>query len=162
MSDFLQPPWTAACQAPPFLTVSWTFFRFISVELVMLSNYLILCCLLLLLPSIFPSIRGFSKWVGSLYQEAKVLELQLQHQSFQWIFRVVFLYDWLLWSPYSPRDSQESSPAPQFESISSSALSLLYGPTFTSVHDYWKIHSFDYMDLCQPGLCFLIRYLGLP
>ena len=44
--------------------------------------------------------------------------------------------------------SQESSLAPQFESISSSALSLLYGPTLTSVHDYWKNHSFDYMDLC--------------
>ena len=47
-----------------------------------------------------------------------------------------------------PRDSQESSPAPQLESINSLALSLLYGPALTSVHDYWKNHSFDYMDLC--------------
>ena len=47
------------------------------------------------------------------------------------------------WSPCSSRDSQESSPAPQFESISSSALSLCCGPTLTSVHDYWKNHSFD-------------------
>jgi len=46
-------------------------------------------------------------------------------------------------------DSQESSPAPQFESINSSALSLLYGPTLTSVHDYWKNYSFDYTDLWQ-------------
>ena len=46
-------------------------------------------------------------------------------------------------SPCSPRDSQESSPAPQFESINSLALSLLYGPILTSVHDYWKNHSFD-------------------
>ena len=45
--------------------------------------------------------------------------------------------------------SQESSPAPQFESINSLALSLLYGPSLISVHDYWKNHSFDYMDLCQ-------------
>ena len=45
--------------------------------------------------------------------------------------------------------SQESSPTPQFESISSLALSLLYGPTLISIHDYWKNHSFDYMDLCQ-------------
>jgi len=45
--------------------------------------------------------------------------------------------------------TQESSPTPQFESINSSALSLLYGPTLTSVHDYWKNHSFDYMQLCQ-------------
>ena len=50
--------------------------------------------------------------------------------------------NWLVWSPCSPRDSQESSPAPQFESIDSSALSLLYSPTLTSVHDYWKNHSF--------------------
>ena len=46
-----------------------------------------------------------------------------------------------IWSPCSPRDSQESSPAPQFESISSSALGLLYGPALTSIHDYWKNHS---------------------
>ena len=47
------------------------------------------------------------------------------------------------WSPCSPRDSQESSLAPQFKSINSSAVSLLYGPTLTSIHDYWKNHSFD-------------------
>ena len=47
-----------------------------------------------------------------------------------------------------PRDSQESSPAPQFESISSLACSLLYGPALTSVHDYWKNHTFDYAELC--------------
>ena len=46
------------------------------------------------------------------------------------------------------RDSQESSLAQQFESIYSSALSLLYGPTLTSIHDYWKNHSFDLTDLC--------------
>ena len=46
-------------------------------------------------------------------------------------------------------DSQESSPAPQFESISSSALNILYSQTVTSIHDYWKNHSFDYTDLCQ-------------
>ena len=66
-----------------------------------------------------------------------------QHQSFQWIFRTDFLYDWLVGSPYSPRDSQESSPTPQFKSINSSVLSFLYSPTLTSIHDYWKIHSFD-------------------
>ena len=78
---------------------------------------------------------------------AKVLELQLQHQSFQWIFRVDFLWDGLVWSPCCPRDSQESS-TPQLEIISSLMLSLLYGPTLTSIYDYWKNHSFDYTDLC--------------
>ena len=87
--------------------------------------------------------QGLFQWIFSLHQVARVLELQLQHQSFQEIFRVNFLSYWLVWSPYTPRDSQESSPAPQFESINSLALSLLYGPTLTSVHDYWKNHSFD-------------------
>ena len=53
------------------------------------------------------------------------------------------------WSPCSPRDSQESSPAPQFESINSLALSLLYGSTLTSVHNYWKNHNCDCMGLSQ-------------
>ena len=81
------------------------------------------------------------RWVSSLHQVAKVLELQ--HQSFQWVCRTDFLKDWLAGSPWSPRDSQESSPTPQFKSINSSVLSLLYGPTLTSIHDYWKNHSFD-------------------
>ena len=54
----------------------------------------------------------------------------------------------LVGSPCSPRDSQESSPTPHFKSINSSVLSRLYGPTLTSIHDYWKNHSFDYMDVC--------------
>ena len=52
-------------------------------------------------------------------------------------------------SPWCPRDFPESSPTPQFKSINSSALSLLYGPTLTSIHDYWKNHRFDYMELWQ-------------
>ena len=68
----------------------------------------------------------------------KVLDFQLQHQSFQWIFRTDFLYNWLVGSPCSPRDSQESSPTPQFKSINSLALSFLYSPTLTSIHDHWK------------------------
>ena len=67
--------------------------------------------------------QGPFQWVSSSHQGAKVLELQLQHQSFQWIFRTDFLQDWLVWPPCSPRDSQESSPTLQFKSINSSALS---------------------------------------
>ena len=73
----------------------------------------------------------------------QVLEFQLQHQSFQWIFRTYFLQNGLAGSPCSPRDSQESSPTPQFKSISSSALSFLYSPTLTCIHDHWKNHSLD-------------------
>ena len=82
--------------------------------------------------------QGLFKWVSCSQQVAKVLELQFQHQSFQWIFGFDFLEDWLVWSPCSPRDSQKSSLTPQFKSINSSALSLLYGPTLTSIHDHWK------------------------
>ena len=77
------------------------------------------------------------------------IELQLQPQFFQWIFRVDFISHWLSWSPCCWRDSWESSPAPHFESFSSLALSLPYGPTLTSEHDYWKDQSFNYTDLCQ-------------
>ena len=85
--------------------------------------------------------QGLFQWVSSSHRVAKVLKLQLR-QSFQWIFGVDFLYDWLVWHPCCPRDSQESSPTPQVKSIKSSALSFLYGPTFTSIHDYWKNHKF--------------------
>ena len=87
--------------------------------------------------------QGLFQGVSSSHQVAKVLEFQLQRQSFQGIFRTDFLSDGLVLSPCSPRDSQESSPTPQFKSINSSVLSFLYSPTLTSIHDYWKNHSFD-------------------
>ena len=77
--------------------------------------------------------QGLFKWISPSHQVTKVLEFQLQHQSFQWIFRTNFLYDELVGSPCSPRDSEEFSQTPQFKSISSSALSLLYGPTLTYI-----------------------------
>ena len=86
--------------------------------------------------------QGLFQWVSS-HQVAKVLEFQLQHQSFQWVFRTDFLYYWLDWSPCSPRDSQESFPTPQFKSINPSVLSFLYGPTPTYIYNYWKNHSLD-------------------
>ena len=89
----------------------------------------------------FPA-GGLFQWVCSLHQVAKVLELQLQHQSFQWIFTIDFLKDWLVWPPCSPRHSQEFSAMPQFKGINSSALRFLYGPTLTSIYDYWNNHSF--------------------
>ena len=97
---------------------------------------IIILCHPLLLQS-FPALWSF-QWVSSSHQVAKVLALQLQHQSFQWILRTDFLQDWLVWSLCSPRDSQESSPTPQFKSINPLALSLLYGPTLTSMTT-WKI-----------------------
>ena len=71
-------PWTAALQAPLSFTISWSLLKLMSIESVMSFNHLILCHPLLLLPSIFPSIRVFSN-ESTLHKVAKVLELQLQH-----------------------------------------------------------------------------------
>ena len=139
-SQLFATPSTAARQASLSITSSQSLLKLMSIESVMPCNHLILCRPLLLPPSIFPSIRVF-QWVSSLHQVAKVLELQLQHQSFQWIFRTDFLKDGLVWSPCSPRDSQDSSPTPQFKSINSLVLSFLYSPISISIHDYWKNHS---------------------
>ena len=84
-------PWTAAHQASLSFTSYGSLLKPMSIELMMPSNHVILCCPLLLLPSIFLSIRVFFYWVDILHQVVKVLELQLQHQSFQWVFRVDFL-----------------------------------------------------------------------
>ena len=106
------------------------------------------CHPLLLLLSFFPASWSFP--MSRLFVSGgQILELQFQHQSFQWIFRVDFLYDWLVWSLCCPRDSQEFSPASQIASINSLAHSLLYGLTLIFVHDYRKNHSFGCVDLCQ-------------
>ena len=82
-------PQIPACQASLSITNSWSLLKLISMESVMPSNHLVLCHPLLLPPSIFPSIRVF-KWVSSSHQAVQVLEFQLQHQPFQWIFRTDF------------------------------------------------------------------------
>ena len=71
------------------------------------------------------------------------------------------LHSWLVWSPCCPRDSQESSPAPSFESINSWALSLPYGPTLAFIHDYWKNYSFDYMDLLGKIISLFLNMLSM-
>ena len=87
--------------------------------------------------------QSLCQWVNSSQEVARLLEFQLQHRSFQWTHRTDLLYNGLVGSPYSPRDSQESSPTPQFKSINSSALSFLHSPNFTSIHDHRKNHSLD-------------------
>ena len=81
------------------------------------------------------------QWVNPSHEVAKVLEFQLQHHSFQRNPRADLLQNGLVGAPCSPRDSQESSPTPQFKSINSSALSFLHSPTLTFIHDHWKNHS---------------------
>ena len=90
--------------------------------------------------------QGLFQWVSFLRQVAKVLKLQLQHQSFQRVFRVEFLEDWLM--SLLSKGLSRVFPGPQSENINSSELCLLYCPALTSVDDYRKDHSLDYTDLC--------------
>ena len=116
-------PWTAACQASLSFTIPWNLLKFMSIELLMPSNHLVLS------PSIFPSIRVFSdEWVLCIrWPEYWSFSFSISPSS-EYSRLISFKMDWLnLLS--SPRDSQETSPAPQFKSINSLAFSFLYGPT---------------------------------
>ena len=142
-------PWTAACQASLSFTVSQSLLKFMSIESVMPTNHLILSHPFLLLPSIFPSIRVFSNESVLCIRWPKYRSFSLSiNPSNEYSGLISFRMDWV-WSALCPRDSQESSPAPQFKSINSLVLSLLHGPNVTSIYDYWKNHSFDCTDLCQ-------------
>ena len=115
--------WIAARQPSLSITNSQSSLRLTSIESMMPSSHLILCRPLLLLPPIPPSISLF-QWVNSSHEVAKGLEFQLQHHSFQRNPRADPLQDGLVGSPCSPRDSQESSPTPQFKSINSLGAQL--------------------------------------
>ena len=113
----------------------------------MLSNPLILCQPLFLLLSIFPSIRVFSNGLALCIMCPKYWGFSFStSSSIEYSGLISFRIDC---RSCSQRNTQDSSPAPLFESINSLAFSLLYDPTLTSIYDYWKNHSFDYIDLCQ-------------
>ena len=135
--------WTAAPQASLSLTNSQSLLKLMSIESVMPSNHLILFLSLLLLPSIFFSIGFFSNDSVLRIRWPKYWTFSFSiSPSNEYSVLISFRMNWF-GSPCSPRDSQESSPAPQFKSINCSMLSFLYSPTLTSIHDYWKHHSFD-------------------
>ena len=135
-------PWTAAYQASLFITNSWSLLKLMSIESVMPSNHLILCHPFLLLSSVLPSIRVF-------FSESVLCSRWPKYWSFsfsdspssQYSGLISFRMDWL--DLLAVQGTQESSPTPQFKSITSSVLSFLYSTTITSIHDYWKNHSFD-------------------
>ena len=87
--------------------------------------------------------QGLFQWISSLHQVAKLQSIRASASVLPWIFKIDFLSDWLVWSPCCPGNSQETSLAPQFESINSLLFNLLYGPTLIFIHDYWKNHTFD-------------------
>ena len=146
LSDSLLTPWTAAHQTSLSITSSQSLVKLMSIESVMPFNHLILCCPLLFLPSIFPSIRVFSNESALHIRWPKYWNFSFSISPSN-KYSGMISFSWLVWSPCSPRDLQESSLAPQFKSFNSLVLSLLYGPTLISIHDYWKNHSFDYSDL---------------
>ena len=115
-----------------------------SIEAVMPSNHLILCRPLLLLPSVFSSIRVFSNESTLCIKWPKYWSFNFSISlSNEYSGLISFTTHWFYLLAACPRDSQEPSPAPQFENINSLALSLLYGLALTSIHDSWKNHSFN-------------------
>ena len=108
-----------------------------SIESVMPFNHLILCCPLLLLPSIFPSIRVFSNELA-LHIKWEKIRAPASASVFPMNIQGWFPLGSAGLISLQSEGFQESSPAPQFKGIKSSMLSLLYGPSLTSIHDYWK------------------------
>ena len=140
-------PWAAAHQTSLYFTISWSSHKLMSVELLMPFNYFILCHPLLLLPSVFSSIKVFSKEWALWIRWPKYWSFSFSiSPSNEYSGLISFRIDWF--DLFAVQGTLESSPAPQFESINSLVLSLFYGPTLTSIHHYWKNHSFDYTDLC--------------
>ena len=135
-------PWTAARQASPSITNSESLLKLMSTVSVMPCNHLILCRPLLLLPSIFPSIRVFSSEPVLCIRWPKYWSFSFSiSPSNEHPGLISFRMDWL--DLLAVQGTQEYSPTPQSKSINSLALSFLYSPTLTSVHDYWKNHSLD-------------------
>ena len=131
-------PWTVAHQASLSITNSWSLLKLMPIESVMPSNHLILCLLLLLLSSIFPSIKVFSNELYLCIKWPKCWSFSISPSN-EYSELISFRIDWFDF--LAVRGTLKSPPVPQFESISSSALSLLHSPTLTSIYDYWKNHS---------------------
>ena len=138
--------WTAACQASLSFIIFWSLLKLKSIDSVVSSNHLILCRPLFLLPLVFPSIRIFSSELVLHIRWPKYWCFSIG-ASKEYSGLISFRIDWF--DLLDVQGSQESSPGPQFESINSLVLNLLYGPNLKSTHDYWKNHSFNYTDLCQ-------------
>ena len=138
--------WTVACQASLSFTIFWSLFKFMSIASMVPSNHLILCHPLLLLPSIFPSIKVFSnesalciRWPKYWSFSFSILQMNIQNVFPLGLIGLISLLSKGLLRVFSRK--------PQFKSINSLVLSLLHGPILTSIHDYWENHSFDYMNI---------------
>ena len=136
------------CSTPGFLVHhhSWSLLKLMSIESVMPFNHLILCCPFLLLPSLFPSIRLFSK-------ESVLHTRWPKYWNFSFSILPMNIQDWFPlgltgWISLQFKRLSRVFFSTTVQKHQPLALSLLYGPTLTSAHDYWKKHSFDCIDLC--------------
>ena len=151
-------PLTVAHQASLSLTIFWSLPKFMSIASVRPSNCLILCCRFLCLQpfpasGFFPVSCLLASGGQSIGPSASASVLPMSIQG--WFpLRLTSLI------PYCPKDSQESSPIPQIERISSSVLCLLYGPVLRTTGNYRKKHSLDYTDLCRQSNIFAFYTLS--
>ena len=135
-------PWTAARQASLSITNSRSLLRLMSIKSVMPSNHLILCRPLLLLPSIFPSIRVFANKSVLCISWPKDWSFSFSiSPSNEYSGLISFRTD--CFDLPTVQGTLKSPPTIRFKSINSLALSCLYSPTLISIHDYWKNHSSD-------------------
>ena len=135
-------PWTAAHQASLSITNSRSLPKLMSIESVTPCNHLVFCRPLLLLPSIFPSIKVFSNESVFCIRWAKYWSFSFSiSPSSEYSGLISFRMDWL--DLLAVQATLNFSPTPQFKGINSLVLSFLYSPTLTSTHDYCKNHSFD-------------------
>ena len=136
-------PWITTHQASLSITNSQSLLKLMPIESVMPSSHLIFCHPLLL-PPIPPSIRVFSSESALSIRWPKYWSFSFSiSPSSEYPGLISFRMDWMGGSPCSPKDSQESSPTPQFKSINSLAVSFLHSPTLTSIHDHWKNNRLD-------------------
>ena len=134
-------PWTVPHQPSLSITNSWSLLKLMSIESVMTSSHFILCHPLLPLPSIFPSIRVFSNESVLCIRWPKYWSFSFSISPYNECSGLIsFRIDGFVL--LAVEGTQELSPIPQFKSINS-ALSFLYSPTLTPIHDHWKNHSFD-------------------
>ena len=146
MSHSLRP-YGLECARKLSFTISWSLLKLMSTESVMPSNHLIPCRPLLLLPSIFLSIKVFSNESALCIRGPKYWSFSFSNSiSNEYSALISFRIEWfgLLAVQGTHKSLLQHHNS---KSINSSVLSFLYGPTLTSVHDYWKNHSFHYMDL---------------
>ena len=139
----LATPWTAACQASLSFTITQSLLKLMSIELVMPSNHLFLCCPLLLLPSIFPSIRVFSNESALHVRWLKYWNFSFSiSPSNEYSGLISLRMDWLdLLEVQGTLESLPQHHGSKASILRCSAFCIV--PTLTSIHDYWKNHSFD-------------------